>query len=161
MKKTLIITCLALLFSALLGWGQEVEQVNTLVINESEAASLAIGVMAGFLELSGLMAVDIFTADVESSFDIPISGNSFEKCYDLIIIVPREMLTLKQIWLVTLPVRELRPGVLEAIQFIKDLLTEFAARFQFDVKALSVSDDLIPGFFSTIFQRSGLLCPSM
>ncbi len=134
--------------------------VDVLIVIEVQSPQL-VGLATLFsaaLRNSGLFAtVDEKSVTVSRSGEDPLGKNTTGVQYDLIIILPIgvEQGVLTQIWLVTCPITTATPQeLLAGLQFIQELV---ATGTQGQIQAAGVQDDLIPGLFSTLFQRNGWL----
>jgi hypothetical protein len=138
------------------------EPVRTLLVDETQTlqASLLVNAMAAALQETGLFAIEAVFPEVESSFDDPLGENTTGRVYEMIVIVPREeeLRALRQIWIATCPLtHETRPEILQGVELIQRMLEERARGL---LRALSVRDDALPGYFAALFEKHGWLrCP--
>ena len=133
--------------------------VQLLLVDETRTlqASLLVNVMAATLQRTGLFEIEAVFANVESSFDDPLGENPTDRVYEMIVIVPREeeLQNMRQIWIATCPItHETRPEIAAGVRTIQRLLDE---RSQGLVKALSVLDDALPGYFASLFEKHNWL----
>ena len=157
---------LSVSLALLLGFGgalqAQPEPVQMLLVDETQTlqASLLVNVMAAALQETGLFEIEAVFPDVESSFDDPLGENTTGRVYEMIVIVPREeeLRNLRQIWIATCPLtHETRPEILQGVRLIQQMLEE---RAQGLLRALSVRDDALPGYFASLFEKHGWLhCP--
>ncbi len=141
------------------GTQQASAPVQLLLVDETRTlqASLLVNVMAAALQRTGLFEIEAVFANVESSFDDPLGENSTDRVYEMVVIVPREeeLQNMRQIWIATCPItHETRPEIAAGVRTIQRLLDE---RSQGLVKALSVLDDALPGYFASLFEKHGWL----
>ena len=156
--KCLIIPILALTLLALsagLGYGEEADRIDLLLIIEevSFQSLLQAQVLASVAKESGLFKLDSRVVDVDSGFDLPSIQGLDGKSYDLIVIIPKGGLEIFfQIWAITdYPIT---PPLQGAIQFISAIVEGV---FGPQVEVADVTEDLIPAFFAAVFLRDGLL----
>jgi len=135
--------------------------INVLVVDETDgfAESLAVNAIVGLMkQQTDLFAsVDAVITPVASPFDLPFLDNPNGKSYDLVVVAPKGVLSLGQIWLVTSAYPQNRPKLLAAMDFLGELTTRFGAQFGLSLKLLDVSQDLFVGLLSGFFTRIGVL----
>lgn len=157
----------SVLLSLLLGWSglpfgvaaSSPAPVEMLLVDETQTlqASLLVNLLAATLQRTGLFEIEAQFVDVPSSFDDPLGENLTDARYELILIVPREqeLEALRQLWIATCPLtHQTRPGLLQGVRTIQQLVEE-GSRGQ--LRAVSVTDDAIPGYFATLFEKHGWL----
>ena len=156
--KRFIIPILALTLITLaagLGYGQENDRIDLLLITEEVAFQplFQAQVLASIVNESGLFNLDSRVVDVDSGFDLPPIEDLGGKSYDLIVIIPKGGLeTFFQIWAITdYPIT---PPLQGAIQFLSAVVGEV---FGPKVEVTDVTEDLVPAFFAAVFLRDGLL----
>lgn len=165
-KGVMVILALAAL--SLVGWvapsgsAQDRDQggppFKLLIVDETRtfASSMRVEVLARALKRTGLFNLSAKVVEVESSFVDPLQGLEPDRRYDLILIIPRGLddQTVRQLWLVTRPFPELSPALRSAVALAKAVSDKIFTRV---AEAVDVTDDLIPGFFATLFIREGWL----
>jgi len=114
-----------------------------------------VGLMKQQTEL--FASVDAVITPVSSPFDLPFLLNPNGKRYDLVVVAPKGVLSLGQIWLVSSAYPQNRPELLAAMDFLGELTTRFGAQFGLSLKLLDVSQDLFVGLLSGFFTRIGVL----
>ncbi len=135
------------------------EPVRMLLVDETQTlqASLLVNAMAAALQETGLFEIEAVFPEVASSFDDPLGENTTGRVYEMIVIVPREeeLRNLRQIWIATCPLtHETRPEILQGVELIQQMLEE---RAQGLLRAVSVRDDALPGYFAALFEKHGWL----
>ena len=157
---------LALIISPMggLGWGltpegqDQGERFALLIVDETKtfSSSIRVQVLASLLNKSGKFALSARFVDVPSSFADPLRGLEPDRRYDLILIIPRGIDdgTVRQLWIASRPFPEISEGLRGAIALLKQLAGRV---FIGAAEAVDVTDDLIPGYFATIFIREGWL----
>jgi hypothetical protein len=135
--------------------------IDILIIDETETLleSIAVNIIAAMLrqetELFG--QVDAIISTVDSPFDLPVRENTMNRSYDLVIIAPKGVLDLKQIWLVTPTYIEQLPELSAAIDFLSGLAEQLSGQFEFEANLLNVSHDLFIGILAGYFCQLGIL----
>ena len=135
------------------------QPVRMLLVDETQTlqASLLVNLLAATLQRTGLFEIEAQFVDVPSSFDDPLGINPSERRYELILIIPREqeLEAIRQLWIATCPLtHQTRPELLQGVQTIQRLIEEGS---QGQLRAVSVNDDAIPGYFATLFMKHGWL----
>lgn len=144
------------------GWGltaeEHGERFALLIVDETKtfSSSIRVQVLASLLNKSGQFELSARFVDVPSSFADPLQGLEPDRRYDLILIIPRGIDdgTVRQLWVVSRPFHEISEGLREAIALLKQLAGRV---FTGAAEAVDVTDDLIPGYFATLFIREGWL----
>jgi len=135
--------------------------ISVLVIDETDSfvESLAVNAIVGLMkQQSDLFAsVDAFIAPVSSPFDLPFRDNPNGKRYDLVIVAPKGVLSLGQIWLVTTTYPQNQPQLLGAMGFLDGLAVRFSAQFGLSLRVLDVTESLFVGILSGFLTRIGVL----
>ena len=138
--------------------GQGEAQFKLLIVDETRtfSSSMRVEVLARALIRTELFDLSAKIIDVSSSFDDPLQGEEPDQQYDVILIVPRGIDdgTVKQIWIATRPFPELDEGLRGAVGTIKEIADGI---FRGAAEAVDVTDDLIPGYFATLFIKEGWL----
>lgn len=165
-KKTLwvalsLVLLLLIGFGALGGFGQEGEQqerFKLLIVDETVTfnSSIRVEVFARATKRTGLFDLSARIVQVDSSFVDPLRGEEPDKRYEVILIVPRgiDEGTVKQVWVVTNPPRQISSQLWQAVGLLKEIADGV---LQGAATAVDVTEDLIPGYFATIFGREGWL----
>ena len=134
------------------------ERFALLIVDETKtfSSSIRVQVLASLLNKSGQFELSARFVDVPSSFADPLQGLEPDRRYDLILIIPRGIDdgTVRQLWVVSRPFHEISEGLREAIALLKQLAGRV---FTGAAEAVDVTDDLIPGYFATLFIREGWL----
>jgi len=148
----------------LLGWGalsglsQEPFKFKLLVVDETKtfASSIRVELLARAIKRTGLFELSAKIVDVGSSFANPLQGEKPDKRYEIIIIVPRGIDdgTVRQVWISTRPFTEISEELRSAVTVIKEIANGIS---QGMAKAVDVTEDLIPGYFATLFIKEGWL----
>jgi len=155
--KTLIMLGLILLLpvSAL------AQGIDALVVDETEGftESLAVNAIVGLLrQQTGLFAsVDAVITSVQSPYDLPFAENPTGKQYDLVIVVPKGVLELGELWLVTAPYPQNDEALWAALAFARALAERFGAQFDLSLRLLDVNQSAFAGILSGYFARLGVL----
>lgn len=136
----------------------EAEKFALLIVDETKtfSSSIRVQVLASLLKKTGQFELFAKFVEVSSSFDDPLQGLEPDRRYDLILIIPRGIddNTVRQLWVVSRPFPEISEGLRRAIGLLKQLAGRV---FTGAAEAVDVTDDLIPGYFATIFIREGWL----
>lgn len=135
------------------------EPVRMLLVDETQTlqASILVNVLAAALQETGLFEIEAVFPEVASSFDDPLGENTTGRVYEMIVIVPREeeLRHLRQIWIATCPLtRKTRPEILRGVELLQQMVEE---RSQGLLRALSVREDALPGYFAALFEKHGWL----
>ncbi|MFB6286126.1 MAG: hypothetical protein ABEK03_06080 [Candidatus Bipolaricaulia bacterium] len=135
------------------------DRVDVLIVDETKTfqASLVVNALAGGLKQTGLFNVNAVFPDVASSYDDPLGRNSGDATYEIILIVPRAdvLFGLGQLWIATCNIpHRASPDVIEGVETIQTLV---ANNDQVDIRALSVADDAMPGYFAALLMDHGWL----
>ncbi len=144
---------------AQLGQDAPSRPVRMLLVDETQTlqASLLVNLLAATLQRTGLFEIEAQFVDVPSSFDDPLGENPTDARYELILIIPREqeLEAMRQLWIATCPLtHQTRTELLQGVQTIQQLIEEGS---QGQLRAVSVNDDAIPGYFATLFEKHGWL----
>lgn len=129
-----------------------------LIVDESRTfgSSIRVEVLARAINRTGLFDLSARIVEVDSSFADPLQGLEPDRRYDAILIVPRGIddHTVRQLWIATRPLSQVSAELRQAVGLLKEIANKV---FQDAAEAVDVTDDLIPGFFATIFIREGWL----
>jgi hypothetical protein len=159
----LILTLLLLVGgSASSGWaqdqGQGELQFKLLIVDETRtfSSSMRVEVLARAIIRTALFDLSAKLIEVGSSYDDPLQGEEPDRQYDVILIVPRGIDdgTVKQLWIATRPFTEVSEELRDAVAQLKEIADGI---FQGAAEAVDVAEDLLPGYFATIFIREGWL----
>jgi hypothetical protein len=138
--------------------GQGEERFNLLIVDETRtfSSSMCVEVLARAVKRTGLFDLSAKIIDVSSSFDDPLQGKEPDRQYDVVLIVPKGIDdgTVKQLWIATRPFTEISEELRGAVGTIKEIANGI---FRGAAEAVDVTDDLIPGYFATIFIKEGWL----
>ncbi len=141
-------------------WAQT-ETIDVLVIDETESLteSLAVNIIIGMLrqEIDLFSSVDAVIAKVNSPFDLPICNKVNDKTYDLIIVAPKGVISLGEIYLVTEAYPQTYSDLSQAIEFLKVLRESLISQFKIDIQLRDVNNSFFAGLLSSYFERMGLL----
>lgn len=140
-------------------WGQAPLQV--LIVDETDGLveSLAVNAIAGLLKQQTQLfgTVDAVIAPVGSPFDLPFLRNPTGKRYDLVIVAPKGVLQLKEIWLATASYPQRRSELMAAMEFLHTLAEQFGVQFKLQLELQDISQNLFVGILSGYFVRLGVL----
>ncbi len=162
-KRASAIVFFALLLGgwlALGGFGQQEQppRFDLLIVDETRTfnSSIRVEVLARAVKGTGLFELSARIVQVDSSFAHPLQGLEPDRRYDVILVVPRgiDEQTVRQLWIATRPLTEVSPGLRQAVGLLQEIANKV---FQGAAEAVDVAEDLIPGFFATIFIREGWL----
>lgn len=135
--------------------------LDVLVIDETESLteSLAVNIIIGLLrqEQKIFCSVDAVIAKVASPFDLPLHAGFSEASYDMIIVAPKGVISLGEIYLITEPYPQNRDDLSKAIQFLEKLRKDLIDQFKVDIKIQDVNSSFFAGLLSGYFARMGLL----
>ena len=158
MKLAIIGLVLSLVLCAT-AWGQA--PLRVLIVDETEGLieSLAVNAIAGLLKQQTQLfaTVDAVIAPVSSPFDLPFMENPTGKRYDLVIVAPKGVLELKEIWLATASYPQRRAELMAAIDFLQELARQLGVQFKLELALQDVSENLFVGILSGFFVRLGVL----
>jgi hypothetical protein len=140
-------------------FGQPTDAARVLLIDETKTflSTMRVAALVGALRGTGLVAVDVRLADVESGFDDPLSGvepPSDLVPYTISIVVTRGVDTgvFPYVWILNGTVEELDPqdrGALAAV-------TQIVAQVFFGIGTpLGVYDDLYPALLWASYVNEG------
>ncbi|HED03168.1 MAG TPA: hypothetical protein ENI60_00115 [Candidatus Fraserbacteria bacterium] len=131
--------------------------LKVLIIDETRTLTASFQVNALILALRGQPALSVAAqfAKVGSGMEFPPLQGVAGQRFDLIIIVPRKLTELRQIWFITRPWNELSPTLRTAVGAIAQVAEKIFGPT--GVHPRDVRQDLVPGWFATIFERQGLL----
>jgi hypothetical protein len=147
-------------WGALSGLGQEEQpqRFQLLIVDETKSfvASMGVELFARTVRRTGLFDLSAKIVDVDSSFANPLQGEEPDRRYDVIVIVPRGIDddSIREIWIATRPFSEISGELRNAVALIKEIVNRVP---QARIRAVDVTEDLIPGFFATVFIREGWL----
>jgi len=140
-------------------WGQA--PLKVLIVDETEGLveSLAVNAIAGLLKQQTQLfaTVDAVIAPVGSPFDLPFLENPTGKRYDLVIVAPKGVLELKEIWLATASYPQRRAELMAGIDFLQGLAQQFGVQFKLELALQDMSENLFVGILSGYFVRLGVL----
>lgn len=157
-KVLLIVLLLSGALVAALGQEEGAGRFDLLIVDETKtfSSSMRVEVFARALLRTELFALSAKIVEVESSFVDPLRGEEPDQRYDLIVIFPVGIDdgTVRQIWIVSRPFPEIGEELRGAVALVKQLADKI---FRGAAEAVGVTDDLIPGYFATIFIRGGWL----
>jgi len=129
----------------------EKEKLALLIVDETRtfSSSIRVELLARALAQAGLFEISARIAGVESGFENPLQGEPPDRCYDIILIIPRtiEHGTVRQLWVVTKAFSGISAQLHAAVRSLKETAN---AVFAGVAEAVDVSEDLVPGFFSAV-----------
>ena len=162
--SVLSLAAVALLAGPLVGVAQSDDdatgdRVDLLIVDETKTfqGSLVVNALAGGLKQTGRFNVEAVFPDVGSSYDDPLGENTGEARYDIVLIVPRAdvLFGLGQLWIASCDIpHRASPQVVAGVRAIQAMIAENG---QIDLRALSVTDDAMPGYFATLLLKNGWL----
>ena len=147
----------------IVGWGvlsgytqkespAEKERCRLLIVDETRTigSSLRVEVLARMLNQTGLFDLSAQIVSVDTGFENPLQDTVPNRCYDIILIIPRtiEHGTARQLWVITRPLTEIRQQLGVAVSCLKETAN---AVFADMAVAVDVTEDLVPGFFAALF----------
>jgi len=161
-KRVFLVSIMLLLIGgaviAVLGQEEGPQKFNLLIVDETRTfgSSIRVEVFARAIKRTELFDLSAKIIDVSSSYDDPLQGEEPDKRYDVVLIVPTGIDdgTVKQIWIATRPFPEISEELRGAVGTIKEMANGI---FRGAAKAVDVTDDLIPGYFATLFIKEGWL----
>lgn len=135
------------------------EAVRLLVVDETKTllSTMRVGGIVGILKASGQFVVDVRFADVESSWDDPLAGEtrgSDLEPYDLLLVIPRGIDdgSADWIWVLSDGPMLLPPHVSGGIDLIAQIVSQV---FEGNVRPTGVYDDLLLGFLYEFYVMEG------
>ncbi len=131
--------------------------LRVLIVDETRTLLASFQVNALIITLRAMPGFSVAAqfAEVETGMEVPPLKNVTGKSFDLIVIVPRNLEELQQIWLITRPWNELAPPVQSSVQTVAQVVGKIFGST--GVHPRDVTQDLVPGWFAAIFQQMGLL----
>jgi hypothetical protein len=143
---------------AVLGQEEGPQKFNLLIIDETRTfgSSMRVQIMASVAKRTGLFDLSARIVQVNSSFDDPLRGEVPDKQYNIILVIPWGIDdgTVEQLWVITRPFTEISEELRGAVAIIKEITNGI---FHGVAEAVDVTEDLIPGYFATIFIQEGWL----
>lgn len=135
------------------------DKINLLIVDETKTfqASLVVNALAGGLNQTGRFNVKAVFPDVHSSYDDPLGENTGDATYEIILVVPKAsvLFGLGQLWIASCDIpHRASPAVIEGVIAIQRMIANNGGM---DIRALSVVDDAMPGYFATLFMKHGWL----
>lgn len=157
---------LAILLGFIAMWASPVlaqEPIDVLVIDETESLteSLAINIIIGLVrqEVEVFNSVDAVIAKVKSPFDLPFHTKPNGKDYDMIIVAPKGVMSLGEIYLVTEAYPQTCEKLERALSFLETLGRDLNNQFNLNIQIKDVNTSFFAGLLSTYFYQLGLLRP--
>jgi len=135
------------------------DKIDLLIVDETKTfqASLVVNALAGGLKRTGRFNVEAVFPDVNSSYDDPLGENTGDATYEIVLVVPKAsvLFGLGQLWIASCDIpHRASPAVIESVASIQAMIRDNG---QMDIRALSVVDDAMRGYFATLFMKHGWL----
>lgn len=139
------------------------EPIDVLVVDETESLteSLAVNIIIGLVrqEVDVFSSVDAVIAKVKSPFDLPFHAKPNGKDYDMVIVAPKGVMELGEIYLVTEAYPQTCEKLKRAMTFLETLGKDLNDQFNLNIQIKDVNTSFFAGLLSTYFYHLGLLRP--
>jgi len=137
----------------------ESSAIRLLIVDETKTflSTMRVGALVGVLKGAGLFEVDVKFADVATSWDDPLDGETLDpglEPYDIVVVIPVGIDdgTVDWVLLVSGPPPLLDPAVLAGLGAVGQITSQV---FEGNVRAVGITDHLLVALLYGIYSAEG------